>query len=50
MKPQPTSKMNPTQNPAETQEIVRVFIQHWPIFLFLALQMTAAIVVIVFHD
>jgi hypothetical protein len=42
--------MNPTQNPAETQQILTVLIQHWPIFLFLALQMTAAIVVIIFHD
>ena len=42
--------MNPTQHPSETQQIVKVLIQHWPIFLFLVLQMTAAIVVIIFHD
>jgi hypothetical protein len=42
--------MNPTQNPAETQQIVNVLIEHWPIFLFIALQTTATIVVIIFHE
>ena len=42
--------MNPTQHLPETRQVADVLIQHWPIFLFLVLQMTAAIVVIIFHD
>lgn len=42
--------MNPAENPAEAEQIVQVLIQHWPVFLFIALQTAAAIVVIIFHD
>jgi hypothetical protein len=42
--------MNPADNPAEAKQIIEVLIEHWPIFLFIALQTAAALVVIVFHD
>jgi hypothetical protein len=45
-----TTQMNPAQNPAEAGRIIHVLLQHWPIFLFIALQTAAAIVVIIFHD
>ena len=41
--------MNPEQNPSDAAQIVKVLIQHWPIFVFIALQTAAAIVVIIYH-
>jgi hypothetical protein len=42
--------MNPAHHPAEAKQIIQVLVEHWPIFLFLALQMAAALVVIIFHE
>ncbi len=42
--------MNSAPNPADTKQIIDVLTQHWPIFLFIALQTAAAIVAIIAHD